>query len=140
MNLDQEKMERICELLNFSPFYLHIGMRVENIAEGKSVLTLDASSNLTNIHGSIHGGGLASLIDSACGMALASRLDPEETAVTVDLNIHYLKPAFPGRLSASGSLVYRGSSIGFEEAEIHHENGELLARGSAVHLISKRTA
>lgn len=132
-------MEQICNLLNASPFYQHIGMQVEHIREGESLLTLNASESLTNIHGSIHGGGLASLIDSACGMALASRLDPGETAVTVDLNIHYLRPALPGRISATGSLVYRGASIGVEEAEIHQENGEILARGSAVHLISRQT-
>ena len=113
-------------------------MRVHDLQEGKSHLTLEAAESLTNIYGSIHGGGLASLVDSACGLALATRLDPGETAVTVDLAVHYLRPAFPGRLSATGSLLHRNKTIGIEEAEVHQEDGGLLAKGTAVHLITKR--
>ena len=135
-----DRLELVRAAVNSSPFYLHLGMRVESCGEGRSLLVMEARESATNIYGSLHGGSLASLIDSACGLALASRLEPTETAVTVDLNIKYLRPAFPGRLSATGQVIYRGKVIGVEEAEIHQENGELLAKGTAVHVISRRAS
>jgi len=133
-------LEFVQAAVNSSPFYRHMGMRVENCGDGRSRFIMEAGESLTNIYGSLHGGSLASLIDSACGLALASRLDATEMAVTVDLNIKYLRPVYPGRLSATGQVIYRGKIVGVEEAEIHQENGELLAKGTAVHVISRRTS
>lgn len=133
-------LEFVQAMLNSSPFYRHMGMRVENCGDGRSRFIMEAGESLANIYGSLHGGSLASLIDSACGLALASRLDATEMAVTVDLSIKYLRPVYPGRLSATGQVIYRGKIVGVEEAEIHQENGELLAKGTAVHIISRRAS
>ena len=139
-NPQPNHLEFVQAAVNSSPFYQHMGMRVESCGDGRSIFIMEARESATNIYGSLHGGSLASLIDSACGLALASRLEPTETAVTVDLNIKYLRPAYPGRLSATGQVIYRGKIVGVEEAEIHQENGELLAKGTAVHVISRRTS
>jgi uncharacterized protein (TIGR00369 family) len=76
-------------------------------------------------------------MDSACGVALLTRLQPGETVVTLDLRVNYLLAVRSGTLSAEGEIVQRGRNTGVAEASIRDETGRLVARGMSTHFIRK---
>ena len=79
----------------------------------------------------IHGGVLASLIDSTCACAAFSLILPHGYATTIDLQVQFLKPVSNGRLKAKAKCVKSGKNIFFCKAKIWDENGELICTGSS---------
>jgi|YNPNPStandDraft_1061719.scaffolds.fasta_scaffold36966_2 uncharacterized protein (TIGR00369 family) len=132
-----EFLRSLIALLNASPYYRHIGMRVVECLEGTSRLELQAKECVQNLYGTLHGGVLASLVDSACGVALGTLLEEGEFAVTVDLRINYLCAASAGLLLAEGRVLQRGRNIGVAEADVRAAGGTLIAKGMTTHFIQK---
>ncbi len=85
---------------------------------------------LSNRHGVVHGGALATLLDSA--MARAARAIPGtgEIAGTVDIQIQFLQPA-SGLLTATGRVEHASKSLAFCRGEVRNEAGEAVALASA---------
>ena len=65
------------------------------------------------------------------GIAYASTLGEGETFTTVELKINFLRPFREGLLIAEGSIVSKGRSIGYTEAEVRDEGGSLIAKASS---------
>ena len=59
---------------------------------GEAPLEFLARPEFANRYGSVQGGMLAAMLDSATGAALMANLSPDLTAVTVQLNTSFLKP------------------------------------------------
>ena len=127
--------EGILEAVNASPFYRHLGMRVTEAADGTSRLRLPVTESMKNLYGTVHGGLLATLVDSACGVALATRLVRGESLVTMDLRINYLLPVQEGTLVAEGKVLHRGRKTGVAEACILDQTGRLVAKGMCSHVV-----
>ena len=62
-----------------------------------------AKHDFTNRHGTVQGGFLAAMLDSATGNAVMAMLPSEQTAVHTRLDISFLKPAGPGPLTPARS-------------------------------------
>ncbi len=93
-----------------------IGLRVVHADEGdEAEAALDAGDDHLNRHGTVHGGVIATLVDSAMGAAVAR---DDVAPVTIALNVTYLEPAPPGRLVARARVRRRGSRITIVEADV----------------------
>ena len=136
---EAQRLELIRQAVNASPYYGHMGMEVRETGEGLSRLELTFKNEHCNIYGFAHGGVLASLIDSSCGLALTSALTPEESAVTVDLRINYFLPFSEGTLTGRGRLISRRQHIAVAEAEIRDEQDQLVAKGITTHFIMAKS-
>jgi uncharacterized protein (TIGR00369 family) len=106
-----------------------VGYRLTAIEEGKATIELEASKSHASPIGSLHGGILCVIGDSAMGMAYASTIELDESFVTLELKINYLKPVWEGQLQAIGRVVQRGRTIGLVEFDILNEKKVLVARG-----------
>ena len=95
---------------------------------GESRFRMEAGERHHNPMGTVHGGILCTLADSAMGMAFASTLQPGETFTTLEMKINFLRPVFEGDLFAEAKVVHRGRSIGMVECDVATEDGKLLAR------------
>lgn len=80
-----------------------------------------------NTNQSLHGGVMASLLDTASGMSVRSLLDESETIATVNLSINFLRPGFSGKLTAKGHVKSKGRKMATVEAELVDEKNKLLA-------------
>jgi len=109
-----------------APFSAWLGIEVREADHGRSVLHMASTSRLANRRGVIHGGAIATLVDSS--MAIATRtLEPGlETSGTVDLNIHFTAPG-KGNLTARAEVKHAGKSIAFCQCEVRDESGTLVA-------------
>jgi uncharacterized protein (TIGR00369 family) len=114
-----------------SPFHTWAGMEVVEAAPGQVSVEMRVEERHVNLQGFVHGGMLAILADTACGLSIRSALEPGRLHVTADLDIHFLAPASPGRVLGRGTAVKVGHSLAFAEASIEDDQGRLLARAQS---------
>ncbi len=124
-------VETLDARLRASRFHTWAGMEVVEAAPGRVTVAMDVDDGHVNLQGSVHGGMLAILADTACGLSIRSALEPGRLHVTTDLDIHFLSPAMPGRLYGRGAAIKVGRSLAFGEASIEDADGRLLAKAQA---------
>jgi uncharacterized protein (TIGR00369 family) len=105
-----------------------IGFRMVSFGTGESRFEMDAGRRHHNPMGTVHGGILCTLADSAMGMAFASTLGEGETFTTLEIKVNYLRPVFEEKLFAAAKVVHRGRTVGMVECDVTTENGKLVAR------------
>jgi uncharacterized protein (TIGR00369 family) len=112
-----------------------IGFEVQEAGNGRTVVTLQSGPQHFNPMGTLHGGILCDIADTAMGVAFASTLAPGESFTTVELKINYLRPVREAKLRAEGRVVQRGRTIGYVECEVTDENGKLIAKSNSTCLV-----
>ena len=128
------RREVIQQFIPSSPLVRHLGMRLESIGSDAATLVLPFRRELATMDDVVHGGAIASLIDTA-GMAAcwADDAEPESLAgATVTLNVNYTAAARGQDLTASAVVVRRGRSLVFSEVKVTEPDGRLVATGSVV--------
>src|SRR5690349_13975822 len=96
---------------------------------GSARFTLTPREFHYNPLGSVHGGVIAMLLDSAAGCAVHSVLPAGEGYTSVDLTTKYLRPitVATGEITAEGSVLSRGSRTALAQARLTDGRGRLLA-------------
>ncbi len=117
-------------------FYEWMGLSLIDARPGEVDLALDAAAHHVNLQGLLHGGVLATLADTAGGLAIRTKLEPGRRHVTLQLGIQFLSAGSPGRIVAHGRAVRVGRQIAYAESEIRDENGTLLATAQATVAVS----
>lgn len=114
-----------------SAFHSWMGMTLVDAREGAVELALEAEPHHLNLQGLLHGGVLATLADTATGLAVRTRLAPGRRHVTIQLGVQYLSAGGPGTIVARGRTLRVGRQIAYAEAEIDDTTGRLLATAQA---------
>lgn len=121
----------LIDKVNTSPFPTHMAMRLVDISFDEATVALDLGACHLQPFGIVHGGVLATLIDTATFWAVFLRLPEDAGLVNIDLKLNYLKPVQGGRLQALGRAIRSGNSISYAEARVQDEDGRLLAHGTS---------
>jgi len=125
--LTAAQLERIQKALDSLPFAKLIGIELDQIDAGVATLGLMVRNDLMQNNGVVHGGAIASLIDTATAFAIVSVLPSGERATTVDLTVSYLRPLTTGRARATARLVRVGRRLITVSAEVLDGGGKLVA-------------
>ena len=125
--LTAEQIERIQKALASVPFAKLLGIELEAVAPGTATLSLQITNDLKQNNGVVHGGAIASLIDSATAFAIISVLPPDEKATTADLTISYLRPLKEGRAHSTARVLRAGRRLIVVSAELVDDAGKLIA-------------
>jgi uncharacterized protein (TIGR00369 family) len=114
------------------PFLDLLGVRSIEMGQGRCrVELLVLRQHLRNL-GIIHGGVVATLLDTAMGIAASTLAPPGQGVVTIQLNAHFIRPAWEGEtLVATGELKHSGRQTAVACGEVHTAQGVLVASGSA---------
>jgi nucleotide sugar dehydrogenase len=80
--------------------------------------------------GILHGGVLASLIDSVCACAAMARTYPQNYTTTINLQVAYTMPVSRGRVRAVGKCLREGGRVLVCEAHVWNEEGQLGGNGA----------
>ena len=118
-----------------SPLVAHLGLRLDSIGTDEATLVLPFRPELATMDDVIHGGAIASLIDTA-GMAAAWADDVEPEALagaTVSLHVDYVAAARREDLLAIATVARRGRSLAFTDVRVTEPGGRLVAKGSLVY-------
>lgn len=109
---------------------------------GKAVFAGNPGEHAYNPLGTVHGGYAATLLDSACGCAVHSRLTAEQAYTTLELKVSYHKAITKdtGLLRAEGNVTSLGRRVAFAEARLVDAEGRLYASATSTLLIFERGA
>jgi uncharacterized protein (TIGR00369 family) len=105
---------------------------------GEVKLRFLADQQFANRHGTVQGGMLAAMLDSATGNAVIAMLPSDRTAVTTRLDTTFVKPAALGSLTAIARLVEQDERSASAEAELFDSSGQIVARARAELRIRER--
>jgi len=83
----------------------------------------------------VHGGMVTTLLDTAMGGACWSVLDEDESFLTADLRVEFMRAARPGMLRAEGRVLQRNRRVAFCSAELYDADGTLLASSRCTQII-----
>ena len=112
------------------PYYSMLGLELQEIGDGIAIFELAMREELTQ-SGTIHGGVLASLVDSSCACAAYSLIFPDGYITTIDLHVEFLRPVSSGRLRSIAKCIKSGKTIFFCKAKVWNEDNELICTGSS---------
>ena len=87
--------------------------------------------------GTVHGGVLSTLLDTAAACSVHSTLAAGEAYTSLDLTVKFLRPVTveSGRLTATGSVVQRGRRTALAQAQLTDERGKLVAHATSTCMI-----
>jgi len=125
--LTEAELQRIHELFNRVRYAKLLGIEIDEVSHGFVKMHLDARDELRQVNDVLHGGSVASLIDTAAAFAVITLLDKAQSATTSDLTIHYLRPLASGRVSAEAKVIRPGRRLLVVTVEVFGEAGSLAA-------------
>ncbi len=108
-----------------------VGFSLTHVEPGAVVIDFEAGPQHANPMGTLHGGVICTIADSAMGLAYASTLADDDTFSTVELKVNFLRPVRRGRLTARGRVVTAGRTLGLTECDVTDTEGRLVARASS---------
>jgi uncharacterized protein (TIGR00369 family) len=130
-----EYIRELIATVNASPFPEHMAMRLSSIELDKAVLELRTAHCHLQAYGIVHGGVLATLIDTATFWAVYMRIPEDAGLVNVDLKLNYLKPVENGLLTAEGRAIRSGSTICYAESNVWNADRDIVAHGTSTLMI-----
>jgi uncharacterized protein (TIGR00369 family) len=117
------------------PFSTSLGFALVERSAERVVMEATPGPEHANGGGILHGGYLASLLDSTTGWAVHSALPPGRPAPHTTLSVQYLRAGLPGtKLVCVGRCVRAGRTVAAAEAEIT-QNGKVVARAISSHAV-----
>jgi uncharacterized protein (TIGR00369 family) len=96
-----------------------------------ALIRFQAQPSFTNRHGTIQGGFLAAMLDSATGLRALAALPPDLTVVTRSLDTRFLKPARVGPITARAKVVERTERDMVVEAALVDTQDVIVAEATA---------
>ena len=114
-----------------------MGFAIATLEEGFVAFEGTPDESVYNPLGTVHGGYAATLLDSACGCAVHSRLAPQQGYTTLELKVAYHKAmtSKTGRVRAEGRVVTFGRRAAFAEAKLIDAEGRLYASATSSLLV-----
>ena len=109
------------------PFAELLGMRAKSVGDGRARFELAVEAKHLNPNGTLHGGVIYSLADSAMGTALFDRLERGEQCATLEIKMSYLAPVTGGTIAVDAVVVQRTKRIGVLEAKVFGDGDRLVA-------------
>lgn len=114
-----------------SPYPSHMRMVLDRIEIDKAEVVIDLATCHLQPYGIVHGGVVATIIDTATFWAGFLRLPEDVGLVNVDLKLNYLQPVVDGKIRAEGSCMRHGRSLSYTEARVFDADENLIAHGTS---------
>jgi uncharacterized protein (TIGR00369 family) len=128
-------IKKLIEKVNTSPFPRHLRMKLVSISFDQATVKLETGQCHLQPFGIVHGGVMATLIDTATFWSVFLRLPENAGLVNIDLKLNYLRSIASGVMSAEGRCIRAGRSINYAEASVKDSKGNLIAHGTSTLMV-----
>src|SRR4030066_236013 len=135
LRLNPKYVEVISEVVNQSPYFALLSMKIKNLEWGTAVLEVDLEEKHLQPFGYVHGGVIASVMDAAAFWAVFPQVKDGMGLTTVEIKVNYLAPIQKGKLVAKGRCIKIGKTLALGDATIYDAKENLLAHGTATMMI-----
>ena len=117
-----------------------LGFSLVEVEDGRVVFEGTPGLHVYNPIGTVHGGYAATLLNSACGCAVQSKLSGSQAYTTLELKVAYHKAmtAGTGPVRAEGRVISLGRRAAFAEARLVDAAGKLYASATSTLLVMDR--
>jgi uncharacterized protein (TIGR00369 family) len=88
-----------------------IGARLARVAPGETVVELPFRADLTQQHGFLHAGIVATIVDSACGYAALTLMPPDAAVLTAEYKVNLVAPAAGDAVVARATVLKAGRTL-----------------------------
>jgi uncharacterized protein (TIGR00369 family) len=139
--VQNENTERMAKVIALTPYMRHLGMEFLEAGEGYAKLRLRFQKENTTVADALHGGAVASLIDTTGAMAAwttAEIATPRYFGSTVGITVNYLSAVIGEDCYAEGRVLKRGKEVIYSDVRVTNEAGKLLAQGTVIYRIIER--
>jgi uncharacterized protein (TIGR00369 family) len=104
---------------------------------GRIVFEARPSERFYNPMGTVHGGWISTVLDTAMACAVQSMLKPGQGYTTAEMKVNFVRPVFErtGKLRCEGKIVHNGGRLATSEGRLTDSAGNLIAHGSETCLI-----
>ena len=133
--VNPDYVEALKTTVKNSPYPSHMRMTLDQIEIDRAEIVIRLAKCHLQPYGIVHGGVVATIIDTATFWAAFLRLPEEDGLVNVDLKLNYLKSIVNGKLVARGNCIRHGRSICYSEAGVYDENESLIAHGTSTLMV-----
>lgn len=121
---DADYAQRTRDSFARQPAMATLGVGIVEVAPGRVVLAMAHRADLTQQHGFVHAGMLATALDSACGYAAYTLMPVNAGVLTIEFKINLLAPARGPLLRFEGEVTKAGRTISVVDGRaFQHEAG-----------------
>jgi uncharacterized protein (TIGR00369 family) len=130
-NTSRTRSDIIRQFLPISPYVGHLGIQLTDMRPDEATLRLPFSDSLITIGTTVHGGAIASLIDTAAMVAAWSddSVPDSMRGTTVSLTVNYLAPAEHEDIQATARVLKRGRSLVYLDVDVQSVSRKSIAKG-----------
>jgi uncharacterized protein (TIGR00369 family) len=110
-----------------------LGMTADDLAPGRVTFSLEPRPAFSNPLGTVHGGIISTLLDSAMGCAVHTSLPAGTGYTTLEIKVNFVRavPIEGGRLTCEGTTVHVGGRVATTEGRVTDAAGRLVAHGTS---------
>jgi uncharacterized protein (TIGR00369 family) len=114
-----------------------LGFALTEVEAGRAVFECEPSESHYNPIGSVHGGVISTLLDSALSCAVHTTLPAGAGYTTAELKVNFVRPVVTGtgRLRSEGRVIHAGSRLATAEARLTDAAGKLYAHAVGTCLV-----
>ena len=137
-----ERLARWSDFANWETVYFpqFLGLKVEELRQDYARMRIAFRPEYNQPAGVMHGGVIATLVDTVVVPAIGTGYDDPRALFTIDISLRFLAPIVESDAIAEGWIVQRGRSIVFCEAEVRNDAGKLAATASLTYKVSSSPA
>lgn len=149
LEITDEQRATISGYLDRIPFNHLLGLQVQELSAEKVSMLMPMKNELIGnyIHSILHGGAIATVLDVVGGamamigalgrnqhLPMAERMSKQSRLGTIDLRVDYLRPGRGESFTATAVLLRSGNKVAVVRAELHANDGTLIAVGTGTYL------
>jgi len=114
------------------PMALLVGLTPVLAEEGRVIFAMTPAEFHYNTMDVVHGGAIATLVDTALGCAVMSKMPAGVSYTTVELHLNFVRPVTTatGRLSCEALVLHSGKRMATAEAKVLDDAGRLYAHAT----------
>jgi uncharacterized protein (TIGR00369 family) len=133
-DLTEAELARVQELFGRVRYAKFLGIELSEVSRGLVTMHLEAREELRQVNDVLHGGSIASLIDTAAAFAVITVLDAGQSATTSDLTIHFLRPVDSGRITATARVLRSGRRLVVVTVDVLDHSRSLISTAVTTYL------
>lgn len=128
--------------ISYPPLLETLDFEPVSITRGQAVFSFDPQEFHYNSIGTVHGGVISAILDTAMGCSLHSLLEAGTGYITLELKVNFLKAITikSGKLKAIGNIIHSGSRTALVEATLTDEKDTIYAHGTSTCMILNNTS
>ncbi len=112
-----------------------LGIHVEELRRDYARLRMPWREDLNQASGMMHGGAIATLIDTTVVPAIGTAYQDDRPFSTIEISVRYIQPVRQEDLVAEGWVTRRGKRVVFCEVEVRTASGVTVATGDLIYLV-----